>query len=825
MLATAACTYAPHAATYLSPCGELSDTPDLFSPWKMALSGDEKFLYVSLSGDQGLAWYAVQGPDGTLRWKGGVRNGLGGIEGLIDPRGLAISSDGRLVAVASGLECGLSWFERETAGGGLSYGGCYRDADRHDNAQAVAFSPDGKNIYLCGNGFIAWFTVQPSGVRLGGRFRSEDGTEFFLKGAQAVRVSPDGRQVYVAASSQDAISCFNRNVADGSLTAAGVSYAAKPRDLTLSADGRFLYVARSEDFGVDALERQDTAGSFTFLASAAGAAAPSYTPFVQGATALAASADQQSLFMVRAEPGYVDWFSRDPSTGRLAHRSMGMGRVEGMRYSCGVAYCNRFNRLYVSSWAEHRIFRFEPDTANDTLRLLDTGWEEGDTGVDGLDGVSALTVNPAGTLLVTAASDEQKIGWFTRDSLSGAVTYAGADRRWDFFRPLSYTAVAVSPDGRFAFGAGAGKVCMFAWNEASGRFDFAWETLLYDPEGDMHLVISPDGAHLYAASSTGTTTGNRIFRLTPRYDNRTLACQTEREAYATSEPHSGGMQCLSMSPDGRNLYASWFNDSTITVISRETSSGALSSTHTVVLDRAGKTCLSADGRRLYVARGDSGVAWLERDTATGVLSAAGTLRPGADGVPAGMHQVCLTPDGRFAAIVGLSATLEVYAALFACDRVTGELTLINQLPLAACFAIRPDIARIPAKFQLAAGPDSRTFYLIGHSRNSIACFSLSDSLPTTAGPRKDTPRPASRFRVLKVQTTAVVMELPPAATGTMLQAAFYSCQGRMLASSAVTTSGGRCRVALPRSLARGLIVLVLRAQDGSLLLRERIFRP
>ena len=105
-----------------------------------------------------------------------MRDNVNGVDGLFNPKGLAISSDDEWIYITSESDHSVSWFERNSTTGNLTY---------------VGMAKDGVN-----------------GVS-------------GLNGATSVKITKDDRYVYTTAYSSNAIAWFERNATSGHLNFLG----------------------------------------------------------------------------------------------------------------------------------------------------------------------------------------------------------------------------------------------------------------------------------------------------------------------------------------------------------------------------------------------------------------------------------------------------------------------------------------------------------------------------------------------------------------------------------------------------------------------------
>jgi 6-phosphogluconolactonase (cycloisomerase 2 family) len=214
-------------------CGATAQGLDAAS--NVAVSADNKSVYVAARGDDAIVRFDRDTTTGALTPQGCIADdndtaGCGGAQGLSEARGVALSADGSSVYVAGRSDSAIATFARDSATGALTPQGCVTD--------------------------------------VGGRACGTTTTQG-LFAAASVAVSADGESVYAAATKDNAIVSFARDLASGALTpqgcigdvdddagcGAGERGTTGAIDLAVSADGKSVYVTGGADDAIARLDR------------------------------------------------------------------------------------------------------------------------------------------------------------------------------------------------------------------------------------------------------------------------------------------------------------------------------------------------------------------------------------------------------------------------------------------------------------------------------------------------------------------------------------------------------------------------------------------
>jgi DNA-binding beta-propeller fold protein YncE len=222
-------------------------------PADVAASPDGKSVYAVSLDSNAVDVFDRDQATGELSQKTGTagcvsEDGSGGAcqdgAGLVFPRALSVSADGKSVYVASAASDSIAVFDRDPATGALAQkqgtagcvsgdgtGGACRQGTALDLPFAVTVSADGKSLYVASHlsNAVAVFDRDPASGALAqkpGRDGcvSETGDGGACRNGSAlvtpagVAASPDGTGVYVTSHESDAVAAFDRDPATGALT-------------------------------------------------------------------------------------------------------------------------------------------------------------------------------------------------------------------------------------------------------------------------------------------------------------------------------------------------------------------------------------------------------------------------------------------------------------------------------------------------------------------------------------------------------------------------------------------------------------------------------
>ncbi len=433
-----------------------------------------------------------------------------------------------------------------------------------------------------------------------------------LSYVSSIVVSPDGKSAYAASrSSSDAIVIFDRNTTTGELTqkagtagcisdtgGGGINGGGScvngtaidgPRDLVVSADGESVYMASTTSNAISVFDRNTTTGALTQKAGTAGCISEDGTDTdgtanaCQDGTALlgpgsiAISPDDETVYLGTNEA--VAIFDRNPTTGALTQKAGTAGCVSesGTAGACqdgraldeviGVSVSPDGKSVYSVANGSSAIAIFDRNTTSGALtQKAGTAGCVSDTGTGGTcqDGKAlsdpfVIEFSPDGASAYVPSSDDNAVAILDRNTTTGALTQKAG------------TAGCVSETGD------------------SGTCQAAGETM----RDAVSVAVSPDGKSVYvaAAFSAAVTVFDRETPsggLTPKVGAAGCISSAGTNGLCEAAHSLEDPQSITVSPDGKSVYTSSGNGSSVTVLDREnagtTAAADLTLTQTDSLD-------------------------------------------------------------------------------------------------------------------------------------------------------------------------------------------------------------------------------------------------
>jgi 6-phosphogluconolactonase (cycloisomerase 2 family) len=374
------------------------------------------------------AWAAIAlARGGRLSFQQALFNGSGGIRGIAHPWAVAASPDGDNVYVSGGVGNTLVTFRRDERGQlhfvnrkTNGHGGVRGIAD----AEGLAVSPDGRDLYVAGHrgDDVAAFERGGKGKPkfVDAKVDGHGGVRG-LDSATGVAVSPDGDNVYVTGSSPGSIATFKRHRRSGRLTfvnakvngRGGVSGLGGASGVYASPDGKSVYAASSTDDAVVTFARSRKTGRLRFLDAirdGEGGAMLGQASDVQ------VSPDDRSVYVSAAESNALDTFKRSRRTGRLSFVNAkidGVGRVNGIGRPFGLTVAPDGRNVYATGSSDNAVAAFARRRRSGKLRFLNAK-VDGEGGLEGLRGAFELGTSPDGRNVYVTGGHDSSVVTFRR---------------------------------------------------------------------------------------------------------------------------------------------------------------------------------------------------------------------------------------------------------------------------------------------------------------------------------------------------------------------------------------------------------------------------
>lgn len=404
--------------------------------------------------------FSIDVTDDRFRFLESFADGQGGVDGLEQATGAAVSPDGNHVYAVGLADSAVAVFSRNAAASGsLSFVEAVSDTtpgfDGLNGSRAVAVSGDGDNVYVAAFNESAITTLkrnQGDGTLTFVDTIKEDMAHGFLNGTVDVVVSPDGDFVYTASYNDHAIGAFARDAGmDGELTlvdsyidgVSGIDGLFNVRSLAVSPDGANLY-SMSFTGDLTTFVRNTSTGELqqTQVLENTG---PVLNMMLMDGSSVIVSPDGRHVYAMGTEENAIAVLDRDAgSNGELTlketYTTSTHPEFSGIGGPAGGAFASNGTELVVAGEFVDSVQVLERNPISGLLRagaVLTNGID----GVTGLDKPREVVISP----------DDQNfyVPSFTTNSLavleSGAypIYNSAPNAISDTIRPLTHDAVSI----------------------------------------------------------------------------------------------------------------------------------------------------------------------------------------------------------------------------------------------------------------------------------------------------------------------------------------------------------------------------------------------
>ncbi|HSL94919.1 MAG TPA: beta-propeller fold lactonase family protein, partial [Thermoleophilia bacterium] len=491
--------------------------------------------------------------------------------------------------------------------------------------------------------------------------------------------------------------------------------------VAVSPAGGHVYVASAGDSAVAVFERAGAPPAFSFVGGRPGQSPPQpvrngdpvapsgVVDGIESTSAVAVSGDGRCLFALGLGDKAIAAFRRDAASGELHFAGRwrdGDAGVDGLEGPTGLDVFGA--SVYVTSSSVEpsenalAVFRHETDPASPNhCRLTPVEVErDGQNGVSGLFGASAVAVSGDGAHVYVASRYPGAVAVFSRSGIDGAVTFV--ERKESGVAGVTGLrgahGVAISTDGEHVYAAASVDDAIVAFRRGTDAGDPATFGRLTQIQvvqdsgttspvpgavfvAGLDRVIGlatsleadgPGSRNLYAASQIGDALlvfGRNADDASPEYGRLSL-----RQSFfdgAGGVDGLGGARAVRVSRDGKNVYVAGEDDDALAVFSREEVGGTLTFVEAQFdgvggvdgLDQAYGVAVSPSGRFVYVAGlGDDAIAAFGRVSASRCTgSGVGNLVDTVDIAAGGrlLYTVTATVDPAAVGLLVNDATVTV----------------------------------------------------------------------------------------------------------------------------------------------------------------------
>ncbi len=409
----------------------------------------------------------------------------------------------------------------------------------------------------------------------------------------------------------------------------------------------------------------------------------------------------------------------------------GSGGVDGLGSAVGVTISpdNRF--LYVSGSTDDAIAVFARDLGSGQLTYVEME-KDGVNSVDGLDYNKFTAISNDGKHLYAASLNDDAVAVFSRNVITGALTFVEVEK--DGVNSVDgidgASAVAVSHDGKHVYVTSMmdGAVAVFTRDSSTGALTYA--SMVKDGTGGVdglasarYIILSSDNKYAYVASYND----DAVTVFSRNASTGALTYVEHEEDGSGGVDGLNGSRGLAFSPDERYIYAAGNLDDSLVVFSRDPSNGQIAyvETHTnnqngvEKLDGCSKVVVTPDGRFVITSNtADDALAVFARDVTTGELTFKQVITDsdtGLDGLANGQH-ITMSKDGLFLYVASLD---ENKVGVFKwVPSKEGELNFVEFKDQGV-----DGVDGIGAVYSIGLSPDMKNLYSVAYSLGNLAVFS------------------------------------------------------------------------------------------------------
>lgn len=531
----------------------------LYGSTCVVVSHDNKNVYVASESDNCLSVCDRDVNTGLLTVKTILWDNVNGNPGLLGAHAIAISNDDRFLYITAWNDNKVSMYARDTATGNLAWLQTLNGPGT-DGMYNIKLSNDNNYIYISSHGNNVFYIYQRNPVTGAMTYLQtvQNGVNGVqgLFGTKALEISHDNNFLYALCNS--ALVVFSRNILTGLVTyvttytdgVGGVDGLQGNYSITIPPDDKSVYTVSHNDSSLTTFSRNTTTGLLTYMNSV-----KINSEWIGGGTYSTTSmiSTNNDLAVTCYWGSSVKTYFRDTLTGALSfHAAYTLGQgatIDGLYRVTNSAVSPDNKNVYTTS----RFDGISIFSRSDTLgKLVYNGVIKENGTINGLSEAKAVLVTPDNKYVYVTSSTDDAIAVFGRDTSDGGLNFIQAvyDNQGGVNGLDGATSIAMSPDSAFIYVGSSidGGVAAFAYNSINGSLGFVEFIDFFPLFGtglSVELIkISGDGNYLFAM----TTNYNNVFMFRRDISTGHLSYLAK---YANNYY---GIKSFDISHDSKNLY-------------------------------------------------------------------------------------------------------------------------------------------------------------------------------------------------------------------------------------------------------------------------------
>ena len=290
------------------------------------------------------------------------------------------------------------------------------------------------------------------------------------------------------------------------------------------------------------------------------------------------SPDGDFIYTADAIDNAIGVFQKDAVTGTLTSVEVvvnELGSVEGLGFVTSLVISSDGLFLYAAGTNDNAIALFGRDLVTGMLTFIDV-YRDSDESNSSMAGPTHLMISDDQQHLYVAAADDKALSWFSREPLTGELTYQNTllDNTVRSDGLDGVFSIAQSSDGKFLYLAASfdDSLTVYARGEDSGNLSLV--EILQDNidgidglDGAYQVIVSPNDEFVYVSSLAD----HSLLTLSRDSNSGRLTPVALYRDGSGDFHHLASPRSLSVTNDGRQLLLGASADDAITIIDTQNS--------------------------------------------------------------------------------------------------------------------------------------------------------------------------------------------------------------------------------------------------------------